>query len=189
MSPEILLPRILILFGVGYLAANLVLVADLLRYRLRKRTALLTWQNPKPRYYGISLLLGVALGFLIAFKLFGQRRPPSNVFGEAMMFAYYGYTFPLTTRIARGFYQDGLWSDTGFMPWGQIAAVTWREEGPGAVTLVAISRRRNLARKLSVPGHLYGEARRLLRDKVKAHDIHIGGAGLSLGSRDESDSV
>jgi hypothetical protein len=132
VSPEILLPRILILFGVGYLGANLVLIADLLRYRLRKRTALLTWQNPKPRYYGVSLLLGVALGFLIAFKLFGQRRPPSNVFGEAMMFVYYGYTFPLTTRIARGFYQDGIWSDTGFMPWGQIAAVSW-ESGPKAL--------------------------------------------------------
>jgi hypothetical protein len=35
----------------------------------------------------------------------------------------------------------------------------------------------------------YGEARRLLRDRITAHDIHIGGAGLDLGSRDERDAV
>jgi hypothetical protein len=42
---------------------------------------------------------------------------------------------------------------------------------------------------MQVPGHLYGEARRLLQDRIKAHDIHIGGAGLDLGSRSEADAV
>jgi hypothetical protein len=46
-----------------------------------------------------------------------------------------------------------------------------------------------MARRLEVPGHLYGQARRLLRDKVKTHDIHIGGSGLDLGSRDDQDAV
>ena len=44
------------------------------------------------------------------------------------MFVYYGYAFPLSTRILRGFYRDGVWSDTGFMRWGQISAVSWKEE-------------------------------------------------------------
>ena len=103
------------------------------------------------------------------------------------MCVYYGYALPLSTRIARGFYQDGVWSDTAFMPWAQIAAVSWRDEGD--VTLILISRLRNVGRRLHVPGKAYGEARRLLRDKVKAHDIHIGGAGLDLGTRDETDAV
>ena len=34
-----------------------------------------------------------------------------------------------------------------------------------------------------------GQARRVLRDKVQAHDLHIGGAGLDLGSRDEKDTI
>ena len=38
-----------------------------------------------------------------------------------------------------------------------------------------ISHFRSIASRLDVPGHLYGQARRLLRDKIKAHDIHIGG--------------
>ena len=187
MVPDVLLARVLLLFGIGFLAANVKVIADLLRFNLRKRSALLVWQNPKPPYYGFTLALGVALGVLLAFKLFYQRRPPSQLFGETMMFVYYGYVFPLSTRIARGFYREGVWSDSGFMRWGQISAVSWKEEGP--VTLILISHFKNIARRLQIPGPLYGEARRLLRDKVKAHDIHIGGSGLDLGSRDDQDAV
>ena len=187
MVPDVLLARILFLFGVGFLAANVKVITDLLRFRRRKRSALLVWQSPKPPYYGFTLALGVLLGMLVAFKLFVQRRPPDQLFGELMMVVYYGYAVPLSTRIARGFYQDGIWSDSGFMRWGQISAVSWREEE--GVTLVLISHVRNMAKRLQVPGPLYGQARRLLRDKVKAHDIHIGGSGLELGSRDDQDAV
>ncbi len=187
MRPESLLSQLLFLFGIGFLVANIKVIADLLWFRFRKASALLVWQNPKPRYYGFALALGVVLGLLVAFKLFIQGRPPTQLFGEAMMFVYYGYAFPLSTRIARGFYRDGVWSDGGFMPWGRISAVSWRE-GPG-VTLVLISRFRPVAKRLEVPGNLYGQARRLLQDKVKAQDIHIGGSGLDLGSRDEQETV
>ena len=85
---------------------------------------------------------------LLAFKFFVQGRPLDQLFGEAMMFLYYGYLFPLTMRIQRGFYEDGVWSDSGFMRWAQISAVSWKEafdimadkwktalkaDGPGAV--------------------------------------------------------
>ena len=187
MVPDAFLAQVLFLFGIGFLAANIKVIADLLRFQVRQRSALLVWQNPKPRYYGFSLALGVVLGVLIAVKALYLRRPPDTLFGEAMMFVYYGYAFPLSTRIARGFYRDGIWSDSGFMRWGQISAVSWKEEGH--VTLILISHFKNIARRLEIPGNLYGEARRLLRDKVKAHDIHIGGSGLDLGSRDDQDAV
>jgi hypothetical protein len=104
-----------------------------------------------------------------------------------MMFVYYGCAFPLSTRIARGFYGDGVWSDSGFMRWAHISAVSWKEEG--GVTLVLSSRLRSIARRLDVPPQLYGQARRVLRDKIKDHDLHIGGAGLDLGIRAEGDSI
>jgi hypothetical protein len=194
MSPESLLPgfawaapRLLFVLGLGFLAANLKVTADLVRYQWRKRFALLTWQNPKPRYYGLNLGLGVVLGLLIAYKLFVMHRQPDQLFGEAMMFVYYGYAFPLSARISRGFYRDGVWSDGGFVPWRNISAVSWREEG--RITLVLISHVRNIARRLEVPGPLYGQARRLLRDKIRDQAIHIGGSGLDLGSRDDQDTV
>ena len=35
----------------------------------------------------------------------------------------------------------------------------------------------------------YGAARRLLRDKIAAHDIHFTGKTLDLGVHDERDDV
>ena len=186
MVPAGLLPQILFLFGIGFLIANLKVTADLIRFRVRRRSALLVWQSPKPRYYTFSLLLAGILGLLLAAKII-QRRPPEHWFGEAMMLLYYGYVFPLSTRIERGFYQAGVWSDSGFIRWAHISAVSWREEE--GVTLILVSRLRALARRLRVPGNMSGEARRVLRDKIKGHDIHFGGTGLDLGSREDSDAV
>jgi hypothetical protein len=187
MNPQVVLPWLLLMFGIGFLVANIKVVNDLLRFRARRRAALLIWKGAKPRFYRFCLALGVVLWVLLALNLFVLGRRPAQTFGVMMMFVYYGLAFPLSTTIARGFYEDGVWSDSGFMAWSQISAVSWREDG--RVTLVLISRLKQIARKLEVPGNLYGEARRLLRDKVKAHDIHIGGAGLNLGSRDETDAI
>jgi len=176
----------LLLFGVGFLVANLKVARELVAYHRRKRSALLVWPRPKPRYYSMSLLIGVILGLLLAAEIL-LKRPVYSLFGEAMMFIYYICLFPLATRIARGFYQDGVWSDTGFMPWSQISAVSWRDEG--SVTLMLISHAKSIARRLEVPTSQYGEARRVLLDRVKAHDIHMGGAGLDLGTRREGDSI
>jgi hypothetical protein len=57
------------------------------------------------------------------------------------------------------------------------------------VTLIIISRLRNLARRLKVPGDKYGAARRVLRDKIGAHAIHFTGTGLDLGDHDEREVV
>ena len=49
------------------------------------------WEAAKPPYYGFTL--GVLLGLLLAFKLFYQHRRLPQLFGEAMMFVYYGTPF------------------------------------------------------------------------------------------------
>ena len=178
-------PRVLFVLGVGFLVANLKVAADLFKYRQRRQTALLTWPGQRPAYYRLNILLAVTLGLLLAAKL--VRKEPDRAFGEAMMFVYYGCLFPLSTRIARGFYGDGIWSDSGFMRWAQISAISWKEEG--RITLILISHFRNIARRLEVPANLYGQARRLLRDKVREHTLQMGGSGLDLGSRAEDDAV
>jgi hypothetical protein len=133
------------------------------------------------------LATGVVLGLLVFVKLVFQRRPVEQAFGELMMFAYYGYLVPLSRRIGRGFYEDGIWSESGFMRYGQIGGITWREGEE--LTLVLISRMRHLARKLVVPATHYGAVRRLLRDKIAAHDIHFSGTSLDLGGHDEREDV
>lgn len=182
-----LTPQILLVLGVGFLIANVRVGFDALRFQRRRSAALLTWRGPRPRYYGLQLALGVVLGVLLFYDLFVLRRPAAQLFGIGMMFAYYGYLVPLSRRIGRGFYADGIWSENGFVPYWKIGAVSWREGEE--VALVIVLRLRNLARRLVVPGAHYAAARRLLRDKIGAHDIQLLHTGLELGAHDERDDV
>jgi len=183
--------QILLLLGIGYLVANLRIFVDGFRFLKRRSKALLTWPGQRPRFYGLALALGVVLGVLLFFNVvIRQQTPIQVVFGEAMMFIYYGYAMPFSRRIGRGFYEDGIWAETGFIPYSSIGGITWREDRDGhEPTLVIISRLRKLARRLIVPGRHYAEARRLLRDKIAAHDIHFSGTGLNLETHDEREDV
>lgn len=188
-------PQVLLLLGIGFLVANIRVGIDALRFLRRRSSALLTWRGPRPRYYGLQLALGVVLGVLLVFDILRyMRAAPAlrprfapQVFGVGMMFVYYGYLVPLSWRFGRGFYADGIWSETGFVPYWRIGAVSWREGEE--IALVIVSRLRNLARRLIVPGMHYGAARRLLREKIAAHDIQLIHTGLELGAHDERDDV
>jgi hypothetical protein len=113
--------------------------------------------------------------------------PPNNVFGETMLFIYYIYALPLSLKIQRGFYEDGIWTDGAYIAYSNIGGLTWREGE--RITLVLLQRWRNFARRLTVPQPLYAEARRVLRDKIAAHDIHFTGKALDLGMHDERDDA
>lgn len=180
-------PQVLLLLGVGFLVANVRMGVDALQFLRRRSSALLTWRGPRPRYYGLQLGLGVVLGVLLAYDVIVLEPRIPQVFGVGMMFLYYGYLVPLSRRIGRGFYADGIWSETGFVPYWKIGAVSWREGEE--IALVIVSRLRNLARRLVVPGVHYGAARRLLREKIAAHDIQLLHTGLELGAHDERDDV
>ena len=127
------------------------------------------------------------LAVVIICKLAVLHRPPTEVFGESMMLVYYSYAQPLSLKIGRGFYQEGIWAEGGFVPYSKIGGLTWREGEQ--VTLVMMFRWRNFAKSLVVPQPYYGAARRLLRDKIATHDIHFTGKTLDLGVHDERDDV
>ena len=164
-------PQLLLLLGVGFLVANVRVGIDALRYLRRRSSALLTWRGPRPRYYGLQLALGVILGGLLAFHVINFMRTAPQLRG----------------RFAPQLFADGIWSETGFVPYWRIGAVSWREGEE--IALVIVSRLRNLARRLVVPGAHYGAARRLLREKIAAHDIQLLHTGLELGAHDERDDV
>jgi hypothetical protein len=180
-----LVTGVLLLLGFGFLVANAKLALDYVRFLKRRRGALLTWRPPKPPQYTFGLGLGVALGVLVFAKLVFLRR---QAFGESMMFLYYAYFFPMSLTIGRGFYEDGIWADAQFIPYNEVGGISWRE-GEHQVTLIVISRLRNLARRLNVPGDKYGAARRLLRDKIGEHAIQFKGTGLDLGAHDDRDEA
>jgi hypothetical protein len=175
----------MLLLGAGFLVANARLVFEYVRYMRRRRRAVLVWAPAGPAYDGMTLGLGVILGVLMFYKVVVSRQ---QAFGETMMFLYYAYLLPLSRRIRRGFYEDGIWADSVFIPYNEVGGISWRE-GEHAVSLIVISRLRNLARRLAVPLEHYGAARRLLRDKIGDHEIHFSGTGLDLGAHDERDEA
>lgn len=193
------LAQILFALGIGFTVANLLKALEIVQWWRRRSTALIVWPGRKPPYYGFMLGIGLMLGLLVLFNAYVVFRQFEEVtealpafgkraFGELMMFVYYGYMLPLSTRIQRGLYTEGVWTDTGFMPYRQIGGISWRESDPPV--LVVISRLKTLARHLTVPGPFLGEVRRLLRDKISSHAIEMeGGPGLHLGDRDVRDSV
>jgi hypothetical protein len=183
-----LIPRLLFVLGVGFFCANVRLLIQFIRFLKIRSSAVLTWPGRRPPFYGLLLAMGAILGLLVIYKLAFLHRHPADVFGESMMMLYYGYGVPLSLRIGRGFYEDGIWADGGFIRYRNIGGLTWRE-GERQVTLVLIYRMRQLARRLVVPESCYGAARRLLRDKIAAHDIHFTGKSLDLGVHDDRDDV
>ena len=173
--------------GAGFLVFNLYLFYQYFRNRRLQSQALVTWTPPLPPLFRLFTWVGAILAIVVFYKITVLKLAPQYVFGETMMLVYYIYTMPLGHKIRRGFYEDGIWADGGFIPYIKIGGLTWREgETP---TLVILYRWRSFARKLAVPDPLYGQARRVLRDKIAAHDIHFTGKTLDLGLHDERDDV
>ena len=176
----------LIGLGVGFLVASGWIVAQFVQYYRYRKTALVTWPTRKPPHYRFLLGLGVVFGVLVFVKVVLQQRAPVEAFGEGMMLLYYGYLWPMTFRIGRGLYEDGIWTDTRFVPYGKIGGLSWREDPD--ITLVIIYRLRSLARRLWVPQRHYGEVRRRLRDKIATHDLNFTMKAFDLGG-DEREVV
>src|SRR6478736_2814582 len=179
------LRQALLALGALFVIVDLNVASQIVSWWRKRAHAVVTWPAPKPPFYALNLAIGVMLGILLFVTAVVVHRPASSIFGVAMMFLYYGYLLPLSTRIRRGLYKDGIWTDSGFMRYTDIGGLTWEAE-----TLVIASRHRTLARRLQVPGVHLGEVRHFLRDKIGEHAIAFeDGPGLHLGTRDTRESV
>ena len=182
-----LLTTFLTIIGAGFLVINLYQFFQYFRNRALQSSSLVTWAAPRPPLYRLFLWVGAVIAILIFYKLAILKLHPRFVFGETMMLVYYVYAMPLGQKIRRGLYADGIWTESGYMPYSAIGGLTWREGPP--IRLVLMYRWRTFARQVIVPEPAYGEARRVLRDKIAAHDIHFTGKTLDLGLHDERDDV
>ena len=181
------LERVLLVLGLGFLVADVRAVVDHLLYWKRRRSALLLWPASDPPFFSLQLVIGGTLGLLMSYNLLFRATPPEELFGEGMMFIYYAYAVPVAHRVERGFYRDGVWTDAGYLPYRRIGSVSWREEKQPVLLLADRARAR--ARRLVVPGELYGAARRLLRDLMDRRTIHFSRPGIDLGIREGKDEA
>ena len=186
VDPEFLLHALYVL-GAAFFLINCHQFYLYWKFARIRSTALLTWAAPRPPLFRLFTWVGAVLAILVFYKLAVLKLHPKYVFGETMMLVYYVYALPLGVKIARGFYEDGIWTEAGFVPYVNIGGLTWREGPPP--TLVMLYRWRTFARQLAVPEPYFAQARRLLRDKIATHDIHFTGKTLDLGWHDERDDV
>jgi hypothetical protein len=181
------LDSVLFFLGLGFLGVNLGVAWDYLQHRRRRAQAVLTWPPAPPPYPALPVLISAGLGLLIVYKLVGLDWPVDRLFGEGMMLAYYGYLYPLSRQVRRGFFTSGIRLDRGFVSWPAITGLTWREE-PGPVLSVVAGHQRRAGR-LSVPPDHYGEARRILRDHLALHDLTLDRPPLDLAGHDQREDV
>jgi len=109
---------------------------------------------------------------------FYVRRPAHHVVALLLMALYFVFMVPLARRIELGLYRDGVWADSGFLPYGEIARMAFREGTE--IVLVLVPRGGASPFRLPVPAAEYGAVRRLLQDKIRAHDLNMDGTILGL---------
>jgi hypothetical protein len=178
---------LLLLCGGGFLFAILLIMADVWRFRQRRPMALLTWLPPRPKPAILSRLIAVGLAAVLFYKLVILRWPVAAVFGEGMMFLYFAIWYPLSFTVAKGFYEHGVWLERRFVKYGDITGITWRED-PNPTLLVVVGHKQ-MASHVAVPLEFYAEARKILRDRINADQLHMGKPLLDLGGHDRREDV
>ena len=169
-----------VLFALAVYFSGLLIwsLARYAKFRRLRPTALLTWPNRPPRNWRFLVGLG-ALSGAVALLNGILQRPFHHVYSQGIMSIYFLLIVPLTSHIRLGFYQDGVWSESGFVPYARIKRLAFRET-PEIVLLLLSRGARSRVFPLPVPPNEYGAVRRLLEDKAREHALTIDDAILGL---------
>jgi hypothetical protein len=182
------------LMGIIFAALGLLfgvwIVATLARYFQFRRIAadsLLSWDTGRPWFFGLCLGIGFFMIVLTVVSAVLLNRPAIHVVAQALMAIFYTVVFPLGFRIRKGFYETGIWSDRGFVPYHDIRWIGWRDKPE---IMLAMRMEGGLFRPsdtfLRVPGVHYGEARRILADRMKDKTLQIAQSVLGLEPAEEA---
>jgi len=172
------------ILGLGFVGIGLYFAVQLVRglvgyfqFRRLRPTAILTWPVPRPRGAAFLFALGI-LSTAITILNGYMNRPLHHVVGLGLMALYFMLMVPLAGRIRLGLYEDGVWADAGFLPWGRIARMAYRESPD--IVLVLLSRDGARSFRLPVPRGEYGAVRKLVEEKVRTRAVNVEGSLLGL---------
>ena len=168
-----------VLLGLG-LYFSILLIRGLrgyLLFRKVRRTALLTWPVPRSGQVPFLLALGVVAAGVTALNAYLER-PLHHVVSQALMAAYFIGMVPLCQSIRLGFYDEGVWADTGFLPYAKIGRIAFRETPD--IVLILLPRGRSGSFRLPVPPEEYGAVRKVLEEKIRSRVVNIEAGILGL---------
>jgi len=167
------------LLGLAFAALTVVFTAWIvlltvryLRFRRVAAASILSWESPRPWFFGLCLGIGFFMVVMTFVSGFVLNRPPLHTVAQGLMAIFYTVVFPLSFRIRKGFYSTGIWAEHGFLPYGKIRWLGWKE---GQEIILALRGEDRFLRQsydyLRVPGDYYGQARRILADRIKDQSL------------------
>lgn len=168
-----------VLIGLGVYFSILLArgVVGYVFFRKVRSRALLTWRLAPPPQFAWVVVLGV-VSLAVAILNITLQRPLHHLYGQFAMSAYFILMVPLTARIHRGLYEDGVWAESGFLPYASIGRMAFRE-GP-EIILILLPRGRSGSFRLPVPREEYGAVRKVLEEKIRTHAVNMDAAILGL---------
>ncbi|HEY7409700.1 MAG TPA: hypothetical protein VII13_03100 [Vicinamibacteria bacterium] len=148
-----------------------------LLFRRLRPSAVLTWRVRRPAQLTFLLALGVVAALVALLNAY-MRRPLHHVYSQAIMAAYFIVMVPLTFRIQRGLYADGVWAEGGYLPYARIGRMAFVETPE--IVLLLVPRGRAGPFRLRVPPAEYGAVRKLLEEKIRSRAVQMEEAILGL---------
>jgi len=140
-------------------------------------TALLTWPGRRPAHFPLLIVLGFVAAALTVIN--GTLdRPFHHVYSQGVMAVYFTVMVPLSLKIQPGLYRDGVWADAGFLPYGKIGRMAFRETPE--IVLILVPRGRSGPFRLPVPSSEYGAVRKILEEKIRTRVVNVEKAILGL---------
>jgi hypothetical protein len=166
-----------VLVGIGVYFSVLLArgLAGYLRFRRMQPTAVVTWRGRRSTHFAI--VLGV-VSLAVALLNTSLNRPFLHLWGQYATAAYFILMVPLSARIRLGLYRDGIWADTGFLPYARIGRMAFREGSE--IVLILLQRGAARAFRLSVPPEEYGAVRKVIEEKIRAHEVNVEAGILGL---------
>jgi hypothetical protein len=149
-----------------------------LLFRKVRPTALVTWRVQRPANFKLLLGLGIVSTALTILNSY-LGRPFHHVYGQAVMALYFILMVPLSSTIHLGLYRDGVWADTGFLPYARIGRMAFREQ-PEIVLILLPRGGGSPSFRLPVPPEEYGSVRKLLEEKRRANVLNVESGILGL---------
>jgi len=172
---ETMLTVVLVGIGVYFLVLLARGLAGYVRFRQMRPTAVVTWAGRRSTHFAI--VLGV-VSLAVALLNTALGRPLLHLWGQYATAAYFILMVPLSARIRLGLYRDGIWADTGFLPYARIGRMAFRE-GP-EIVLILLQRGAARAFRLSVPPEEYGAVRKVIEEKIRQRVVNVEAGILGL---------
>jgi hypothetical protein len=149
------------------------------RFRGMRQAPLLTWPAPRSAVHNLGIAVGVLSTVVAGIGLVLHAGLLS--LSQGLTALYFLGALPLLTSIRSGLYAGGIWLETTFVPYEDIAR--WALPNSQELVLLIVRRRHPRGLRLTVPPDEYAAVHKLLLQKAHEHRLQTDPQILNLSPR------